>query len=213
MPSRRRIGLIAVAAPFWFAAVYLILSSRRPEFSHLTKAVSELGSLDAPDRWLWHVLGYIVPGLAVALLGIGLNREFSARPRYAFPALALTASGLLMAMSGVFPGDFENRTSTTMMLHTVASLGSFAAFLVAGLWLPRAFRSVDTWRWLAWPSLTLVVASVLAGFLRSGDAPGLGQRVGFALFFAWVGMVGYALWRSGRAGSGPATATDRGSDA
>ena len=197
MVSRRNIGLIALATPFWFVTVYLILSSRHPEFSHLTKAVSELGSLDAPDLWFWNVLGYILPGIAIALLGLGLKREFSLTSRrFVVPALALTASGLLMAMSGVFPGDFENRASARMIFHTVGSVGSFVAFLVAGFWLPRAFRSIEEWRWLAWPSLTLVVASILAGFLRSGAAPGLGQRVGFVLFFAWVAMVGYALLRS-----------------
>jgi len=77
MMSRRNIGFIALATPFWFVTVYLVMSSRRPEFSHLTKAISELGSLDAPDRWFWNVLGYILPGLAIALLGLGLERDFA----------------------------------------------------------------------------------------------------------------------------------------
>ena len=197
MISRKNIGLIALITPFWFLTVYLVMSGRRPEYSHLTKAISELGSLDAPNRWFWNVLGYILPGLAIALLGVGLKREFAPASRHtSIPAFALVASGLFMTMSGVFPGDFENRTSTTMILHTVCSLGSFAAFLVTGFWLPKIFRSHESWRWVAWPSLTLVVASVVAGFLRSGAAPGLGQRLGFAFVFAWVGLVGYALVRS-----------------
>lgn len=199
MISRKNIGLIALATPFWFVAVYLVMSSRRPEFSHLTKAISELGSLDAPDRWFWNVLGYILPGLAIALLGLGLKWDFAQADRKALiPAMALVASGLFMAMSGVFPGDFEIRTSTTMILHTVGSLGSFVAFLVAGFWLPRVFHACESWRWVAWPSLALVIASILAGFMRSGAAPGLGQRIGFAFFFTWIGLVGYALIRSNR---------------
>jgi hypothetical membrane protein len=197
MRSRKNIGLVALITPFWFVTVYWIMSGRRPEFSHLRKAISELGSLDAPDRWFWNVLGYILPGLAIALLGLGLERDFALAGRRArAPALALVASGLFMAMSGVFPGDFDNRASTTMILHAVGSLGSFVAFLVAGFWLPAVFRSRESWRWVAWPSLALVVASILAGFLRSGGAPGLGQRIGFAFVFAWVGLVGYALMRA-----------------
>ncbi len=202
MISRKHIGFIALATPFWFVTVYLVMSNRRPEFSHLTKAISELGSLDAPDLWIWNILGYILPGLAIALLAIGLKSDFALASRRALaPAIALGASGLFMAMSGVFPGDFENRASTTMILHTVGSLGSFIAFLVAGFWLPQVFRSRESWRWVAWPSLALVVASILAGFMRSGAAPGLGQRIGFALFFAWIGLVGYALIRSNRVAS------------
>jgi hypothetical membrane protein len=197
MINRKQIGLVAAITPIWFLVVYLAMSSRRPEYSHLTKAVSELGSLDAPNLWAWNILGYISPGLAVSLLGIGIKREFSdSNKKTLVPAMAVIASGLFMSLSGVFPGDFENRTSTTMILHTVGSLGSFVAFLVAGFWLPKFFRSRQDWRWVALPSLILVIVSIVTGFLRSGEAPGLGQRFGFACYFLWVGLVGLALFRS-----------------
>lgn len=197
MISARRIGLIALITPVWFVGVYLVMASRRPEYSHLTKAISELGSLDAPNLWVWNVLGYVLPGLAVALLGVGLRREFAGLGRKAtVPAMALLASGLFMALSGVFPGDFDNRSSLTMVLHTLSSLGSFVVFLVAGFGLPQVFRALPGWRWAATPSLVLVVLSIATGFLRSGEAPGLGQRLGFACFFVWIGLVGYALYRA-----------------
>ena len=197
MISRKNIGLLALLMPLWCLSVYLIMSGLRPEYSHLTKAISELGSLDAPHMWFWNIFGYIIPGLAIALLGTGLNHEFTQPLREAFiPSAALVCSGLLMALSGVFPGDFENRSSTTMIVHTVGSLGSFVAFLVAGFWFPKIFRSLPHWRWVSWPSLLLVIASIVTGLLRSGAAPGLGQRLGFICFFLWVGLVGFALWRS-----------------
>jgi len=197
--DQRRIGQIAVTTPLWFLAVYLALSAIYPEYSHKTKAISELGALGAPHKWVWNVFGYILPGLAVAILGIGLRREISFSGRAGgVPFWALIASGILMSASGVFPGDFENRTSTTMILHAVGSFGSFLAFLIAGFWLPVRFRRLQNWRWLVWPSLLLVVGSIVTGFLRTGSAPGIGQRLGFACFFAWVGLVGFALIRSQR---------------
>jgi len=197
MLARKQIGVIATGTPVWFLAVYLVMSSLRPEYSHLTKAISELGSLDAPNMWAWNILGYILPGLTIALLAIGLKREFSDSGRkIVVPSMALAASGLFMAMSGIFPGDFVHRTSTTMFLHTVGSLGSFVAFLVAGFWLPTFFRSRPDWHWVAWPSLVLVIGSIVTGFLRSGQSPGLGQRLGFACFFLWVGLVGFGLFRA-----------------
>ena len=75
MLTRKQIGLIATVTPVWFLVIYLVMSSRRPEYSHLTKAISELGSLDAPNMWAWNILGYILPGLAIALLAIGLKRD------------------------------------------------------------------------------------------------------------------------------------------
>lgn len=199
MITQRRISLIAVITPLWFLVVYLIMAGMRPEYSHLTKAISELGSLDAPNKWVWNILGYMLPGAAVALLGIGMRNEppFSTGAGR-LPLWALVASGLLMTLSGIFPGDFENRSSPTMVLHAVGSIGSFIAFLVAGFWLPKLFLKQEQWRWVAWPSLVLVIGSIVTGFFRTGSAPGLGQRLGFACFFLWVGIVGFAMLRSQR---------------
>ena len=196
MPSSKTIGLLGLIAPMWFIFLYLVMSSLRPEYSHLTKAISELGSLDAPNKWVWNILGYILTGLAISLLSYGLWKEFRAQKRSFIPIVALTLSGLLMALSGIFPGDFDNRESLTMLLHTIGSLGSFAAFLLAGFWLPNIFRNVSSWRWIATPSVTLVVLSIVTGFLRSGSMPGLGQRLGFLSYFLWVMLVSYGLWRS-----------------
>ena len=199
MNTQRNISVIAIATPLWFLVVYLVMSGMRPEYSHLTKAISELGSLDAPNKWVWNFLGYILPGLAVALLGLGLQQEPPFTTKVAkIPLWALVASGLLMALSGVFPGDFEHRTSTTMVMHAIGSFGSFVAFLVAGFWLPNYFRKHEQWRWVVWPSLALVVGSILTGFLRTGYTPGLGQRLGFACFFLWIGLVGFAMLRGQR---------------
>ena len=180
--------------PVWFAGIYLTLSSIRPEYSHLTKAVSELGSVDAPRAWIWNLLGFILPGIAVSLLGLGIGNRFAKEPGARVPALALIASGLFMALSGVFQGDFENRTSMTMIVHAVGSIGSFVVFLVAAFSLPRVLRRFREWRPFVWPSLALAWASIITGFLRTGNAPGLGQRLGFACFFLWVALVGYALY-------------------
>jgi len=52
VPANRQIGILAMVVPVWFTAVYLILAGLRPEYSHLTKAISELGSVDAPRAWV-----------------------------------------------------------------------------------------------------------------------------------------------------------------
>lgn len=194
--SNRTTGLLALSVPFWFALVYFCMASMRPEFSHYTKAVSELGSVDAPNLWAWNIGGYIIPGLVVAALGFGINDQLRGNRGIKFAAYSLVLSGLLMAMSGVFPGDFDNRTSLTMVLHAIGSFGSFVAFLLCGFTLPWIMRHNPGWQIYAWPSLALVILSIVTGFLRTGDAPGIGQRLGFACFFAWIGLVGFGLLRN-----------------
>lgn len=200
MFSRKAMGVAAVVTPFWFLAVYLVMAGLRPDYSVLHKAISELGSAGAPHAWFWNVLGYILPGLAVALLGLGLKAEFSGVRRSAnVPGWALVASGLFMVLSGVFPGDFVHRGATSMFVHTVGAFGTYVAFLVAGFWLPALFRTREAWQWVTRPSATLVVAPIATGFVRSSTMPGLGQRLTFACCFLWVGLVGFALVRSQRA--------------
>ena len=196
MIDRRTAGVAAVLVPFWFLAVYLVLASLHPGFSHLTKAVSELGAWGAPHMWWWNVLGYGVSGLAIACLGLGLGDLRGRAGRVV--ACALVASGLLMTLSGVFPGDFDNRTAPSMVAHLLASIGSYVAFLVAGIAFPIALRRSPAWRGIGWPSLVLVVLSLVTGVLRDGDAPGLGQRLTFACFFLWIALVGGAAVRASR---------------
>ena len=180
--------------PVWFSGIYVTLSALRPEYSHLTKAISELGSVDAPRAWIWNGLGYILPGIAIALLGVGIGNRFANEPGGRVPAWALIGSGLLMALSGIFPGDFDNRASLTMIVHSAGSVGSFVMFLLAAFSLPRVLRRLRKWRPFVWPSLALAMGSIVTGFLRTGSTPGLGQRLGFACFFLWVALIGYALY-------------------
>lgn len=198
----KHIGLIGAATPFWFLFVYLVMSSLRPEYHHFTKAISELGSLDAPNRWYWNIFGYILPGFAIAALGIGLNSEFVGSSKV--PGYALLLSGLFMSLAGLFPADMDNRTSLTTIVHLIGSAGGFVPFLIAGFWYPFLFRKRQAWRSLFWPCLILVVLSIASGFLRSGSMPGLGQRITFACYFLWIFLIAFRLYRNNRdAGASP----------
>ncbi|MBJ6985265.1 DUF998 domain-containing protein [Luteimonas sp. MC1750] len=197
MMSQKKIGFLAMAVPLWFLAVYVVMAAMRPDYDHTDRAISELGSLDAPNLWAWNILGYILPGLVVAFLGMGLRREFSPQGRGAvIGSVAVVAAGLLMALSGAFPANMSDFKSTTTLLHTVGSFGCYVAFLVAGFLLPASFRKTSAWRWAAMPSLALVVASIATGFLRFAGMQSIGQRLTFACFFLWVALVGFALWRA-----------------
>ena len=133
----------SAATPVWFLAVYLTMSAVRPEYSHLTKAISELGSWDAPKSLGVERSGLYPAGPRGEPLRRGPFCELSPKARISSAALVL--SGLLMALSGAFPGDFENRQSPSMLMHLVGSLGSYIAFLVAGFGLPRVMRASPAW--------------------------------------------------------------------
>ncbi|MDO5506629.1 MAG: DUF998 domain-containing protein [Pseudoxanthomonas suwonensis] len=195
MARLRPIAYLNIFMPFWFLFLYLMMSDARQDYSHLTEAISELGSLDAPNLWIWNIFGYVLPGFTVSLLGLALYRIFPSHPkRSAIAAIGLLVFGLLMALSGVFPADMSDLSAPTSRLHIAGAMGSYPAFLVSGFLYPKLFAAHSEWRWASKPSLILVVLSVASGPLRFlGDAPGLGQRITFATVFAWLILVSVAL--------------------
>lgn len=197
MTTRRTFGLIGMATPVWFLVTYLTMSAMRPDYRHSEQAISELGSLDAPNLWAWNILGYILPGLAIALLGMALKRDFAPLGRStAIPSLAVVAAGLLLALSGVSPANMADFQSATTRVHVVGSFGCYVAFMVAGFWFPAIFRKARSWRWVAVPSLVIVFVSIATGLLRFAGMASIGQRFTFACFFLWVALLGLALWRA-----------------
>lgn len=194
--NTRLAGLAGMAVPFWFAAAYFLVSSLRSDYRHFNMAISELGSVGAPNALLWNLLGYILPGLMIAYLGWVSRQLLPASRSGAVVAGSIAASGIMMALSGVFPGDFENRTSLTMLLHSAASILSYVFFLVGGFGLAGISAKSQTLGKFHYPLLALLIASIVTGFFRYGDMPGLGQRITFACYLAWAALYGWAVYRS-----------------
>ena len=46
------------------------------------QTVSELGSLDAPDKWVWNILGYMLVGLMIAVYSFGLFKDRKPSPNH-----------------------------------------------------------------------------------------------------------------------------------
>lgn len=194
MNRTKLLGKAAMLLPLWFILVYGLVSMQRTDYRHFNMAVSELGSWDAPNLWVWNSLGYFLPGMVIFFFGLALKSAFKPTGMAATPFVSLALSGLFMAIAGVFPGDFENRRSLTMLLHTVGSFGSGLLFMLSAFWLPGVFKKITTWKWLHLPLLLIAVGMVLNAFLvTTGPMPGLGQRIGFACYFVWIALAGFNL--------------------
>ncbi|MCC1485651.1 DUF998 domain-containing protein, partial [Winogradskyella immobilis] len=126
----KQYAVIGFLAPILFWFTYFIMANQRPEYSFLTKGVSELGSLDAPNKWVWNFFGYILTGLLISVFSFGLYKNIAIKKSSKLPFYGLLLSGVFMTISGIFPGDFDNPQSTTMLLHTVGSFGSYTFFLI-----------------------------------------------------------------------------------
>lgn len=196
--QRKLFASAAFGAIVLFLVTYAVVAASRPEYDFRYKAISELGSVDVPDRLFWNVFGYIVPGLLIAAFSVGLYRHFSTTSRVWIPSAGLFFSGLLMSLSGMFPADMDNRQSFTMLMHTLGSFGSFAAFLVAAFTFPKVWRLNDSWRTRSTPSLVVTWLAITFGAwpMIFPAMPAVGQRVVFLFYFAWIALAAAGLLRS-----------------
>ncbi|PHS67912.1 MAG: hypothetical protein COB12_01455 [Flavobacterium sp.] len=186
--TNKTYGIIGIAIPTLFFTTYIIMSSIRPEYSMFTKAISELGSIDAPNKWVWNCLGYVFTGILIAIYGTGLYKNIAVENSSKLPLYGILLSGIFMAISGIFPGDFDNKESITMLLHTLGSFGSYIFFLVGAFTYPKLMGKSDYWKSAKKPTLILTYLTIIFGawVFVFPNIPALGQRIVFFFYFLWI---------------------------
>ena len=193
--SDRAIAWLAFAANLLFWPLMFAMAALRPNYSHLHQAISELGSYGAPRMWLWNVLGYIIPGILLAVFGWCFVRRI--RPRSLIAAGLLALAGVFLAVSGAFPADMADRAGPATRLHLVGLMGSALA------WLPAMIVvAVLAWR----PRRDVAIACVVALLAMVGafglygvmpETPALVQRISFGVFFGWYLAAALLLLKPG----------------
>lgn len=191
--------LAGIASPIIFTITYLLMSSQRDDYDMFTKAVSELGSLDAPNKWWWNLFGYIIPGLLIVIFSKGLLAQLDPQGKNRLAIIGMAGSGAGMLMSGLFPGDFEDRSSTTMVLHAIGSISSYLCFLLGAFRLPRSLRLAGNgWNTSIKPFLATTWATIIFGTWPYifPSMPGIGQRLVFFFYFLSIWILAIKLVRS-----------------
>lgn len=186
--TNKQYATLGIASVILFWLSYFMMVAQRPEYSFLTKAISELGSVDAPQKWIWNICGYIVPGTLIAIFSIGLYRHTKTGNDSVLPLAGIFLSGIFMVLAGIFPGDFNNKKSLTMLLHTVGSFGSYLFFLAGAFSYPRIMKKTVFWTPVIKPGLFCVYMTIVFGswvFIFPA-IPAVGQRIVFAFYFLWI---------------------------
>ena len=202
--TQKQFAVLGLLGPILFLLTYLIMSFLRPEYSFLTKAVSELGSLDAPNKWTWNIFGYIITGLLISIYSFRLFKSISNGQGNKLPLIGFGLSGLFMSLSGIFPGDFDNKQSTTMLLHTIGSFGSYVFFLIGAFTYPRQMKRTEYWKQAIKPTLRFTWLTILFGawpFIFT-SIPAVGQRLVFFFYFMWIFYTALRLYKEPRLNTG-----------
>jgi hypothetical membrane protein len=181
------------AAVFWTALIGF--GAARPDYSQLTKAVSELGAVGAPHALAWNVIGFVVPGALLAVCGAALATGADGR---AGSLRGLSAgSGLAFAATGLFPAVMHHGSP---VIEAPFTIGHIVMLLLSGVlwvWAVGVFLFRLARQPRQRPLLTpvaIITALALAGLSANvfhaaipalAHRPGLAQRLGFAGYFLW----------------------------
>ena len=186
-----------IAALLFTCSVVGFAALRKDGYTHGTKAVSELGAVDAPMAVAFNTLALILPGLLIVVFALALIKDFRRR---AGP-LMLAAAGVFLTLSGLAPADMDNMRAITTLLHVIGAIGAGVLWTLSLFWLGPMLRELSSLnRWGAvtpWFSLFMLVHigwQVVFNIVGSG-LPGWGQRFGFLGFFLWPAVTGLLLWK------------------
>lgn len=200
MTNTRAVGFLGITACVVFWGASFVFGALRPSYSHAVNAISELGVRGTPNATMWNIVGFVVPGLLLALTGgvvaHAIDREKSWSGNLS--RLLLVLAGLAIAGQGVIPAEMTNGvadiTSPYTRGHFISSLVSGAAWAIGVLLLIGPMSRNPEWRRWRLVSLVLVVLAFVASFSVRGTLPdGLAQRLGNAIFSAWFVLMSLKL--------------------
>lgn len=182
----------------WFAACVLCIATLRPDYAHATKAISELGAINAPYALWMNLLGFAGTGILIGLFAIGCR----GLPKHLAPDYRLIlATALFFALTAVpvrmDQGEPDYKAVSTqlhvlfVLIAPVPWCWALSNLIAAGYRAPDRRTAV----------VSLVCLFGFSGFVIANvfgaapSMPGLLQRISFAFFLSWFGAVGWILMR------------------
>ena len=205
----RILALGGATGPALFTVVMLVCASLRPEYSHVTQFMSELGATGTPNASLMNFGAFVPGGLLLAAFGLSMGALV---PRHLLSILAsalLTLFGVGVVAAGFFscdPGCPQAGGSLHNLIHDRIGPLSYSSAIVGVGLLAVHFRRLGEWQslWI-YSAASSVVAFcallLLASSLESRDFTGLWQRLLLATLYSWCAVAGVRAFRLSERGS------------
>lgn len=199
----RVLALGGVAGPVLFTAMVVLCGALRPDYTHLTQFISELGESGGSRAWLMNFFGFIPSGLFLAVFGASLAYLIPRGLLSVVAAVFIATFGFGVSGAGVYscdPGCPRQELSAEAALHNAVSVIAFLAGVVGiGLWA-YCFRGLASWRSL-WrysaisSAAALVLLLALNASIESRALTGVWQRLFLATLYLWCVVVGLRAFR------------------
>jgi hypothetical membrane protein len=199
----RRFAVGGVTGPVLFSFVTVVSAALRPDYSHMTSFISELGASGTPYAPLMNYLGFVPAGLLLAAFGIALVHVTSPHVLALIGSVLVVLFGLGVAASGIIPCDPGcplSGGSLANTIHNAIGPVSFIALICSVALLGYAFRRLPELRAFSLYSLltsglALLFMIALVKSLDAKTLTGLWQRLLLATLFSWCAVLGLRVFR------------------
>lgn len=187
---RKWLAFRGMLAPLLFVGAVIVTAAGRPEYHHATQAISELGEVGAPNAALMNYVGFLLYGLLIVGLAVGLHNGIRRGPGdWLGPAL-LANYGLgyvTVAFAPCSPGCTGASPAFNEQVHFLVSRVIILTAITAPLVLfPRLAKDAD-WTRLSPVAVVMPVLGYLFFLLPlPGLAVGWQQRLLFACTLMWI---------------------------
>ena len=190
------------------ATIVAVSAKLRPEYSHFSQFMSELGETGSRTQALMNFVGFLPSALLILLSSVALVGRFWETWCGVLGSLCIFLFSVGMFAAGLFPCDVSctpDAPSQTQRLHFAAGMLADPALALAPLKLAFRFRQLEHWR----PMFSYSVATSVLSFcaliaigwsLPERNGSGLFQRLALGFPFLWLALVSWRLWRSAERG-------------
>lgn len=208
-------NLCGMLAPLLWAFAIVFCGSLRPDYSHFTQYISELGERGSSTELTMRYAGFVPTGLMHMAFAAFLYAAFRGSRLAAIAATLLAINGLARMGAGLFPcepGCAGPKLLLSQQLHSLsAGIGFFAFIGASVLWgivlrRDRSLRGLSPYS-VASGILGLVFLLLMVWSDPQRAGTGLYERLSSGVLSLWVLVFAARLWQLGR-GTGTVQAAD-----
>jgi len=187
-----------MAAPLTFFGTVLVLGFLRPDYSHTTQLMSELGIPGSPYAVVMDLIGLALTGVLLILFTPTIHAALGNERGGTAGALLVAVVGIMFIGMAFLPCDTGCVAETTAgHLHLLLGMAGILVTAASAFLLAYAMREDGDWRGYWQYSLAtgaLLFLLILASPSISG-APGVVQRTIAGVAFLWTEVVAVRLYR------------------
>lgn len=203
MVTLSKIGNVCgMLAPILWASAIIFCGSLRPEYSHFSQYISELGERGSSTEVIMRYGAFVPTGLMHIAFAAFLFVVFKGSPVAKFAAMLIAVNGIARIGAGMFPcevGCALPRLLLSQKLHSLSAGVGFFALIGASLLWGILFRRYQSFQCLSAYSiasgcLALVFLALMSWSAELRMGTGLYERLSTGLLSLWMLVFAVRLW-------------------